>query len=285
MSKKKTTSKKKKIIRNVVCTIFSFLLAVSLFVLLGSIALNFGFFNKEMTLNKINESDYYTNVYKELMDNIGTILKSKEMPEGLLDEVITEKKVYINGKQYINNSLDDKDTILQTEDLTKELTEIFENYYKEKKVKLDNTVKTDITSTVNAVVSEYTRMTRFQFVSYIRQYKQAIGSVLRWLLPVMAIIAIILMVLMLLVVKYRHRGVRFIAISFFAAGGMNLILPVYGLATKWYNHLDISPSYYAGFLGEYFKLSTLSFCYVGCISFVIGLLLLLIVGLLKNQLK
>lgn len=285
MSKKKTTSRKKKIIRNVVCTIFSFLLMVSLSVLLGSAALYFGFFNKEMTLSKINESDYYTKVYAELMDNLKLILTSKELPDNLLDEVITEKKVYINGKQYINNSLDNKDTVLQTEELTKELTKLLEDYYQEKQVKLDDMVKTDISSTVNAIVSEYSRMTRFQFVSYIRQYKQIAGNVLRWLLPVMAVLAIALIILMLCVVKYRHRGVRFIAISFFAAGGLSLILPVYGLATKWYNHLDISPPYYAGFLSEYFKLSTLAFFYVGCISLVIGLLLLLIVRLLKNQLK
>ena len=285
MSKKKTTSKKKKIIRNVVCTIFSFLLAVSLSILLGSVALHFGFFNKEMTLNKINESDYYTKVYAELMDNLGMILESKELPNDLLNEVITEKKVYINGKQYIDNSLANKDTVLQTDELTKELTKLLENYYRGKKVKLDDTVNADIASTVKAVVSEYSRMTRFQFVSYIRQYKQAMGKVLNWLLPVMAVIAVVLTVLMLLVVKYRHRGVRFIAISFFTAGGINLVLPVYGLATKWYNHLDISPSYYAGFLSEYFKLSTLSFFYVGCISFVIGLLLMLIVRVLKNRLK
>lgn len=285
MSKKKTTSKKKKIIRNVVCTIFSFLLMVSLSVMLGSVALYFGFFNKEMTLSKINESDYYTKVYAELMDNLGMILKSKELPDDLLNEVITEKKVYINGKQYIDNSLANKDTVLQTEELTKELTVLLEDYYQKEQVKLDNTVKTDISSTVNAIVSEYSRMTRFQFVSYVRQYKQSVGKVLSWLLPVMAVIAVALIILMLCVVKYRHRGVRFIAISFFAAGGLNLILPVYGLATKWYNHLDISPSYYAGFLSEYFKLSTLAFFYVGCISLVIGLLLLLIVRVLKNQLK
>lgn len=285
MSKKKTTSKKKKIIRNVVCTIFSFLLMVSLSILLGSVALYFGFFNKEMTLNKINESDYYTKVYAELMGNLGMILESKELPKDLLDEIVTEKKVYINGKQYINNSLDDKDTVLKTDELSKEMTEALEKYYTQRKVKLDDTVKTDIASTVNAVISEYSRMTRFQFVNYIRQYKQAMQSVLRWLLWVAAVIAIVLMILMLCVVKYRHRGVRFIAISFFAAGGINLILPVYGLATKWYNHLDISPPYYAGFLGEYFKLSTLSFLYVGCISVVVGFVLILIVRLLKNQLK
>lgn len=285
MSKHKHTSRKKKIIRNVVCTVFSFLMMVCLMILFAFFSLQFGFFNRDTTLSQINASGYYTNVYEELTNNLHTIATSKDLPEDIFDEVITEKRVYINGKQYIENSLKNKDTKLSLTDIEKELKQTLENYYQEQGLSLDDTVTNDVKSTVSAVSSEYSRMTRFQFVNYVRQYKQAVDAVFRWLVPVAAVLALLLMVLLLTVVKYRHRGIRFIAISFFAAGGSFLILPLCALLGHWYEKALVKPEYYSQFLNDYIASGLSSFLYVGVFGMIVGVGLLFLVRMVKNRLK
>lgn len=272
-------------IRTCVSVVCSFLLAMFLTVLLGAVAMRFGFFNREMTLNKINESDYYTNVYQELMENLKVIADSKEIPETVVTTVFTEKRVYINGKQFIENSLNNNDTVVERDAVEKELETALRAYYKTKNVQITNAVQSDMDATIQAMTSEYTRMVRFQFVDYIRKYKAAYDSVMKWLLPILAVLSVLLIAVLIKLHRYPHRGVRYIGIGLVSAGLINLILPLVALIQRWYTDLGIQPDYYAEFLADYFKWSLYSFVYTGVISIVLSIGLFIWMRVLKNQIK
>lgn len=286
--KKKPVShgaKHKKQIRGMVSIVCSFLLAMFLTVLLAAIAMQFGFFNKGMTLNKINESDYYTNVYEELIENLDTIVDSKGIPRSVLTSIFTEKRVYINGKQFIENSLNNEDTVVSVDKIDEELNTALLEYYKAKNITVTDEIKSDMDATISSINSEYTRMVRFQFVDYIRKYKTVCYSVMQWLIPLLLMLSILLMVVLWKLHRYPHRGIRYIGIALVSAGLINLILPLFAIFKKWYTGFDITPVYYAEFLSDYFKWSLYSFVYTGIISIVISIVLFIWMRILKNQIK
>ena len=276
---------KKRLLRNIVSTILSFVLAMFLGVLLCIISLQFGFFDSDLILSKINESNYYNEVYSELTSNIQTILASKELPEDLVADCITDKRVYINGKQYIDNSLKGNDTIVTVDNINDELYTILENYYTSSGIKIDEVVQSNIESIINDIDSEYIRMIRFQFVDYVKNYKNAYKELLIWFVPTVILLSVIIIGILLKIHKYPHRGVRFTMISLASASIMNLLLPLYCIINKTYNNLNILPDYYGSFLETYTKWSCYAFIYVGAFGFVLSLLLFGGVRILKQNIK
>lgn len=279
-----TKHHKKNILRNCVSIALSFVLCIIFTGFFCVVGLQTGAFSKDMTLEKINESDYYNKAYNELTNNIDTILEGKGYPKGIADIVITDKRVYINGKQYIQNSLDGKNTKISVTKIHQELTDLLNAYYITKGIVVDDNIKNHITGTVNSIETEYIRMIRFQFVDYIRSYKKAYYSVLQWGLPIAFVLTVILVVILLRLHKYVHRGIRYIALSILSAAGITALLPLLMLFQGAYK-MSIKPVYYANFLTEYLKWSLTCFVYVGFVGAMISIGLFVWIHFLKNKIK
>lgn len=281
----KKTSKTKKVVRTIVSVICSFLLAMFITVFLGSAALSFGFFNKGLTLEQINESGYYTKVYDELINNLNIIGASQNVSEDTIAKVFEEKRVYINGKQFIENSLYNKDTVVEVDKINEELQTAITKEYTKKGITVNEDVQSGIDTAISDLDTEYIRMVRFQFVSYVRQYKNAIYSVLKVLIPILIVLSLVLGFVLVKIQKYPHRGIRYLAMSFVSASAINLILPIVALVNKWYDKIDVAPDYYSQFLSNYFKSGILAFVYAGLFGLVIGIALVLLKQMLKNRIK
>lgn len=281
----KKTSKKKKVAIAVVSVICSFLLAMFITILLGSVALFFGFFNKSLTLEQINESGYYTKVYDELIVNLNTIGASQNVSEETIKKVFEEKRVYINGKQFIENSLYNKDTVVDVDKINEELQIAIAKDYAQKGIVVNEDIKDGIENAISDLDTEYIRMVRFQFVSYVRQYKNAVYKVLKLLLPIIFFLSLLLGFVLIKIQKYPHRGIRFLAMSVISAASINLILPIVALVNKWYDRINVTPEYYAKFLSSYFKSGICAFVYAGLFGVVVGVALVLLKQMLKNRIK
>ena len=284
MSNRKHRSKKK-LIRNTISAILSFVLTLFIAILLCAVSLQFGFFDNDLILSKINESNYYNNVYSELTNNINTILDSKNLPTDLVKECISDKRVYINGKQYINNSLVGKDTVVEVDKINEELETILVDYYESNGIQVDEVVQSSIDSVISDIDSEYMRMIRFQFVDYIKNYKAEYKEIMTWFLPLIIVMSVIIIVVLLKIHRYPHRGVRFTAIALASACLLNMLLPLYCIINKLYDGLNILPKYYCHFLETYIKWSCYAFVYVGAFGIVVAFILFGIMRVLKHNIK
>ena len=279
------TRKRKKRIRNAVSVVLSFVLSIFFAILMCAVALQFGFLDRDMILAKINESNYYNEVYAELTDNIHTILKSKGLPETLLEDCISNKRVYINGKQYIDNGLQGEDTVVELDNIKEEMNKILVSYYEEKQIPVDDKVRDNIDTVINDVCTEYTRMVRFQFVSFIKDYKSMYRNIAIWLLPLLVVLSAVIIFTLLKIHRYPHRGVRYTAISLASASMLNLCLPLYCLINKVYNRLDILPVYYEQFLQSYMENSLWAYVYVGAFGLLLTAILCGGVRVLKHNIS
>lgn len=270
--------------RKVISVIASFLLSMFLVIMAAEIALNFGFFNDSQTLDQINTSGYYDHAYDELRSNVAEILVSKGLPADALKSVITQRRVYIKGKQYIENDLRGKAEKVETDEVKKEIDSTLTDYYKTSGVDKD-ALKESVNDASSAVINEYTRIIRFQFVDYIRTWRNQYRSAAKVTFPCSAAAAIILVILLIKIQKYPHRGVRYTGISFAAAGLMCTVYPLYLLLTGGALRHNVTPDYYQSFLNDYITQGLTSFVITGAILLVIGIILAVMVKAMKSRLK
>lgn len=275
----------KKRIRNVVSYVFSLFLALIFFLLFASIALRFGLFNDKATLARINESGYYNNVQEELYKNIKTITDEAKLPESVMSDVISLKRVYVNGKNYISNVLEGKEAKADTSKVEEELQKNIDEYLSKTDIKSSDleTVNPGTSQLVYQAAKEYKRMLEFPFVKYIKEYEEAFYHVIKWCIPVCVVLLVLIYIMLFRIHRYKHRIARYSAFGMLGATWMMLMAPLYLMISGMYQKISITPEYYDAFIHSYLKNGTAMFLYVGGVGMILSIALILLATYIKNN--
>ena len=275
--------KKQKLMQRIISSIFAFLLTmifVSSFTLTG---LYYGVFNNRIILSKVNESNYYNEVYKELQDRAEGILQEAGLPLNVLSDVITLKRVYVGGKYYIEDTLSGKEPVINTDKVRSQLEQNIDQYLTEEDISGTKELDTGIEEVVRKVEQEYKRGIHFQFIDYIAEYKASFMRLLRIAIPILILLASVIIVLLIKIHRYKHSGIRYIAYAMIASSCIVITSSAFLLITKSYEKMKQLPFYYGRFLTNYLKWDIQVFLYLGGIGMLLAILLITLVAYLKKN--
>ena len=275
--------KKQKLMQRIISSIFAFLLTmifVSSFTLTG---LYYGVFNNRIILSKVNESNYYNEVYKELQDRAEGILQEAGLPLNVLSDVITLKRVYVGGKYYIEDTLSGKEPVINTDKVRSQLEQNIDQYLTEEGISRTKELDTGIEEVIRKVEQEYKRGIHFQFIDYIAEYKASFMRLLRIAIPILILLAGIISVLLIKIHRYKHSGIRYIAYAMIASSCIVISSSAFLLITKSYEKMKQLPFYYGRFLTNYLKWDIQVFLYLGGIGMLLAILLITLVAYLKKN--
>jgi hypothetical protein len=275
--------KKQKLMQRIISSIFAFLLTmifVSSFTLTG---LYYGVFNNRIILSKVNESNYYNEVYKELQDRAEGILQEAGLPLNVLSDVITLKRVYVGGKYYIEDTLSGKEPVINTDKVRSQLEQNIDQYLTEEDISGTKELDTGIEEVIRKIEQEYKRGIHFQFIDYIAEYKASFMRLLRIAIPILILLASVIIVLLIKIHRYKHSGIRYIAYAMIASSCIVISSSAFLLITKSYEKMKQLPFYYGRFLTNYLKWDIQVFLYLGGIGMLLAILLIILVAYLKNN--
>ncbi len=275
--------KKQKLMQRIISSIFAFLLTmifVSSFTLTG---LYYGVFNNRIILSKVNESNYYNEVYKELQDRAEGILQEAGLPLNVLSDVITLKRVYVGGKYYIEDTLSGKEPVINTDKVRSQLEQNIDQYLTEEDISGTKELDTGIEEVIRKIEQEYKRGIHFQFIDYIAEYKASFMRLLRIAIPILILLAGIISVLLIKIHRYKHSGIRYIAYAMIASSCIVISSSAFLLITKSYEKMKQLPFYYGRFLTNYLKWDIQVFLYLGGIGMLLAILLITLVAYLKKN--
>ena len=275
--------KKQKLMQRIISSIFAFLLTmifVSSFTLTG---LYYGVFNNRIILSKVNESNYYNEVYKELQDRAEGILQEAGLPLNVLSDVITLKRVYVGGKYYIEDTLSGKEPVINTDKVRSQLEQNIDQYLTEEDISGTKELDTGIEEVVRKVEQEYKRGIHFQFIDYIAEYKASFMRLLRIAIPILILLASVIIVLLIKIHRYKHSGIRYIAYAMIASSCIVISSSAFLLITKSYERMKQLPFYYGRFLTNYFKWDIQVFLYLGGIGMLLAISLIILVAYMRNN--
>ncbi len=263
--------------------IFSFMLSLSFSALFVLIGLQLSVFNNRLILDQINESGYYYEVQKELDNSASAILEDAGMPTELLSGVITLERVYLDGRNYMEEALAGEPAAPETEKLTNVLKQNIDKYLESNSIERTEEFDTGIDALISSIGQEYERVIQFRFIRYLGEYKIYYRNILIKAFPMILCLAVFLSVLLIRMHRYRHRGIRYITYALTASSCSIAIFSCYLLISKVSNRIVASPDYYKRFITGYFKGNLQVFLYLSGFGILLSIFLIILTGYLKKR--
>lgn len=279
----KANGSKMQILQGIISSIFAFLLTLFFIFLFLLTGLAFGLFSDRIILSKVNESNYYNEVHRELNESAEFVVTEAGLPITVLNDVISLERVYIGGKYYIEDTLAGKEPSIRTEKIREQLMQNINLYLDQEEITQTEELSTGINEIISRVEQEYKRGVQFQFISYLSEYKTLFYDVVIYALPAVIVLALLLSYLLIRIHVYKHQGVRYITYSVIASTSIILISAATLLLTGIYNQVEQLPLYYDRFLTGYFRWGIQVFVYLGGLGVLASVLLIMLIGYLKRN--
>lgn len=270
-------------IRFGVSIVFSFVLTLVFFLVFLLLGLNFGVFNDHVILSKVSESNYYNKVYEEVVDQCEEIIVDNDLPTTILNDVITLERVYVSGRNYIENTLQGREKEIQTDRIEKDFEKNLMGYLSEQGIEVTDEVYQGILEMVSLIKVQYQRNIEFKFIYYIAKYRSYIYKSIIWVIPILVVIGVILIFLLIRIFPYIHRGLRFVQYALMAASAITLISTIYLLVFSGYDSLSIEPFFYKYFISSYLKGALMVYLYISAMGILLSVMLLTLIQYLRSN--
>lgn len=239
---------------------------------IGSIAAitEYGFCSARILVNQVAAEGYYNKVYTSLHQNTGQILVSAGFPEDVLDDVIDERTVYLNGKLALEaafNSSRTREFLNIQEDIRQTLLD----YLEEENYNNVSEVSDDVNNLAGMIQSSYADSLKFTYAQTLLSAKEVGQKRCNMLIGVGIILCIAALLVLLLGQHYIHRIFRVIGwssmVPALATGGSALWYLLVGKSKE----LALVPGDYSHFFRSYLQWNAELWLAVAALEFVIFL--------------
>lgn len=286
MTKEKHYSKNNSRLKQFFCIISSFLLAISLTVLVLFTCAKLGFANTSQVTKAFTDSNYYNSVYNTMMgdcENEAIISGlSKEVFDGIFS--LGELTSYCNT--YVSSYLNGQTYSLDTSAMEQKLSENIRNYVAENNLTVDGNIDEIIASFTSTVVAYYKSAVQFPYFDQIASVFRLFDRLLLYILPCMTVFSIVLIILLVRLNTFKkNRIFRYMAYSILSTALSILIPPVFCYITGFYKKLAISPEYVYNYIVSYIDNGIFVFLLAGIFLFALGVIFIIISTLIKAKLK
>lgn len=220
-----------KIFKYIISIILAFLLMLSILLTVALQIVSTTILNKDYILGKLDEANYYNNVYEQIKDSLAGYIGPSGLDEEVLENIYTREQVKEDINLIINNIYENKNDKINTEDIKEKLQNNIEASVGSGLLTKEN--RNSIEDFIDKIADEYVQNIShdpyFEKVGMIiNKVKDMIGKVEGIIIFVPIILAV---VILLLNIKQISSAIRFIAISILTSGVIGIVIKVF-LETK-----------------------------------------------------
>ena len=220
-----------KIFKYIISIILAFLLMLSILLTVALQIVSSTILNKDYIFGKLDEANYYNNVYEQIKDSLAGYIGPSGLDEEVLENIYTREQVKEDINLIINNIYENKDDKINTEDIKEKLQNNIEASVGSGLLTKEN--RNSIEDFIDKIADEYVQNIShdpyFEKVGMIiNKVKDMIGKVEGIIIFVPIILAV---VILLLNIKQISSAIRFIAISILTSGVIGIVIKVF-LETK-----------------------------------------------------
>ena len=216
-----------KIFKYIISIILAFLLMLSILLTVALQIVSTTILNKDYILGKLDEANYYNNVYEQIKDSLAGYIGPSGLDEEVLENIYTREQVKEDINLIINNIYENKNDKINTEDIKEKLQNNIEASVGSGLLTKEN--KNSIEDFIDKIADEYVQNIShdpyFEKVgTIINKAKDVVGKVEGIIIFVPIILAV---VILLLNIKQISSAVRFIAISILTSGVIGIALKLF----------------------------------------------------------
>ena len=262
---------------------FAALLTILFTLLFLGVSGYIGLFHNRGITAAMNKSGYYQGLYQDITDNTAAVAAEAGLPDTVLTDVITLKKVYINGINSTEALLRGEEAIIQTDSLSEKLKANINQYITSQgKAVTEDTERLSV-AFIDQVKQVYQDRLQLKFMSDLYQLRRSYRDRSMLLLPILVVLISILCFFIIRTQRHFYWGIRYITCSMIAASLLILLTGAALSLIRPFSSLELSPQYYKSFIeaaGDGMIKFLLLLAQGGL---TISLALILVTGYLKNR--
>lgn len=265
--------------------ILAFFLCLFLTVFLCTISLSIGLFHKDAFLNTINQQKYYASLYEDLYESNRSMLREAGLPEELLDELISRERIYVAGKNFLQEILEGETGALDVTPYADELNRIIDQYLLDNEVILTEEAEEGIEALIETSVKLYgqgmdSKLAK-TYVIYHQQFHQYFWMILGGVL----VLSLLAMLGISSLHRFWSRIVRNILYGVWGAVILNGLIPLYFVLTKAWERIILFPDYYQDLVYAFVKDGVYAFAEVSLWAGVLAIVFTVILEVVSKARK
>ncbi len=244
----------KRLVTLILKYIFSFFVAISLFVLVLCMEFGFGFLNEQTVRKGLIGSGYVRNITNDLTEIVENEIKESALPKTLSSELVDYEKMYITVNNAIEKGFDGKgvgDTVDDVAAFKEEFRNKVFNYLEEQNVEVDSELEKSVETLSEKVASIYRKYAKSKMTSKYYNYVRKVEKTIIITIIICAVAFVLSVVMIYSLNSYRHRAVRGISFGVLTALFCNIAAQIFMyISFNSMNKMNFH-EYYADFLTEY----------------------------------
>lgn len=216
-----------KIFKYIISIILAFLLMLSILLTVALQIVSTTILNKDYILGKLDEANYYNNVYEQIKDSLAGYIGPSGLDEEVLENIYTREQVKEDINLIINNIYENKDDKINTEDIKEKLQNNIEASVGSGLLTKEN--KKSIEDFIDKIADEYVQNISHdpyfeKLGTIMNKAKDIVGKVDGIIIFVPIILAV---VILLLNIKQISSAIRFISISILTSGLIGIVIKLF----------------------------------------------------------
>lgn len=211
-----------KVIGNIIKFILAIILTICIIVCIGVNVASSTILNKEFVLQKLDETNYYANIYTAVESDFENYIYQSGLDEEVLENIVTPEKIENDTKIIINNIYNGTDEQI-------DITEIENNL----KNNIEQSLDENLSATQERMVDEFINRITQQYQETITStsYEDSIhnilskGNTIIEIVNIASIIGIVVSAILILILSFRKilSGFMFITSSAIASGAFYIL--------------------------------------------------------------
>lgn len=242
---------KNTLLRRVICTFFSFILCVSLFLAASAFVVKSTVLNKNFLLDQLSISGYHVKATEYAKESISELAFVGGVPSDIFDSIVTTERINADTYKLFEKAFDGEQYSIDSAALEQEFIDVIENYASENAMEINEETQSNIQHLAEQCTQAYLNCINIAGLNtVIGALKQPIAF-MSFALAGAFLSILISLIMLYLVNKYKHKFLRYIFYALSGATLMLTVLPAYLLITRPYEKLNISPNYLHSFINSY----------------------------------
>ena len=210
-----------KVVKTILNLIISFLL---IFTLILGILFNFlsnKIFNKENMLKRLEETDFYMEVSREVYSGFEDYIYQSGLPEDTISNLYTDEDIKNDINSIVNHIYEGKEIVLSDKKITTNLDNKINNYLNQENIKLTKSEQDNVNKFKNLIINSYKNNVKMSntLISLAREYYQKANEIFVKIqdIPLTAGVALVFL-LIVINIKSLSNTLNYISISLLSAG-------------------------------------------------------------------
>lgn len=227
---------------------FAALLTILFTLLFLGVSGYIGLFHNRGITAAMNKSGYYQGLYQDITDNTAAVAAEAGLPDSVLTDVITLKRVYINGINSTEALLRGEEAVIQTDSLSEKLKANINQYITSQgKAVTEDTERLSV-AFIDQVKQVYEDRLQLKFMSDLYQLRRSYRDRSMLLLPILVVLISVLCFFIIRTQRHFYWGIRYITCSMIAASLLILLTGAVLSLIRPFSSLELSPEYYKSFI-------------------------------------